>query len=182
MSIPLSNETRRNVNTPCAKRFVVNKEQQPESLADYVQRVRNEKNLSLMDVSRRSGGLIANAHISRIENGWVKSVGIEKLRALAKGLGVPEDEIFSVARGSSNTGDLQSDELRLVHFYRGIPYERKLDLLSYSEMLFTRYGDQGARVSNGGPQSGKVYEAVAGIPKAVRDGRKKADKASAKKK
>lgn len=100
MSIPLRNDLSLNVNVTHGKCFVVGKEQKQESLAEYVQRVRNEKNLSLMDVSRRSGGLIANAHISRIENGWVKSVGVEKLKALAKGLGVPEEEVFAAARGA----------------------------------------------------------------------------------
>lgn len=136
MSIPFGNETRRNVNTPHAKRFVVEKEQQPESLAEYVQRVRNEKSLSLMDVSRRSGGLIANAHISRIENGLVKSAGVEKLRALAKGLGVSEEEIFAVARGKVTSGDLAFDELRMLELYRKLSPEKRIEAIAHLEVVF----------------------------------------------
>lgn len=73
----------------------------PESLSDYVRRIRQEKNLSTPDVERLSGGKITDAYVSRIENGHVKNVSPEKLMALAKGLQVPEDEIFSIARGKS---------------------------------------------------------------------------------
>jgi transcriptional regulator with XRE-family HTH domain len=136
MSIPFGNETRHNVNVPHAKRFVVEKERQPESLAEYVQRVRNEKNLSLMDVSRRSGGLIANAHISRIENGLVKSAGVEKLRALAKGLGISEEEIFAVARGKVTSGDLAFDELRMLELYRKLSPEKRMEAVAHLEVAF----------------------------------------------
>lgn len=70
-----------------------------ESLAEFVRRVRIDKNLSTGDVSRRSLGSITDAYVSRIENGLVKNVSPEKLQALAKGLGVVESEIFRVARG-----------------------------------------------------------------------------------
>ncbi len=85
-------------------------------MADYVQRVRAEKRLSLNDVRIRSGYQIVNSYISRIENGDVTNVGLEKLSALAKGLGVPGDEIFAVARGvpqKSESGFAESDFARL---------------------------------------------------------------------
>lgn len=166
-------------SAPCAKRFAVSTER--ETLADYVRRIRNEKRLSLREVSLRSGGQIANSHISRIESGEARGVSVDKLRSLAKGLGVPEDELFSIARGRSAVGELNAEEWRIVHYYRSIPFERQLDLLSYSEMLFTRYGSQSDPVSNGGPKAGKVYGAVAGIPKAVKDRQKKSGQSSGKK-
>src|ERR1044071_1375520 len=75
--------------------------QKPESLAEFVRRVRNEKRLSLNDVQRQSGNKIANSYVSRIENGIVTNVTPEKLKALAKGLQVSEEEIFAVVRGKS---------------------------------------------------------------------------------
>jgi transcriptional regulator with XRE-family HTH domain len=72
-----------------------------ESLAEYVRRVRQEKRLSLNDVVRQSGSEIANSHVSRIENGFSTNVTPEKLRALARGLQVSEDEIFAVAQGKA---------------------------------------------------------------------------------
>ncbi len=70
-----------------------------ETLGEYVRRTRTEKNLSTSDVQARSMNSISDAYISQIENGNVKNVSPEKLRALAKGLGVVEDEVFRVARG-----------------------------------------------------------------------------------
>jgi transcriptional regulator with XRE-family HTH domain len=117
-----------------------------ESLADYVRRVRSEKNLSTPDVERQSGGRITDAYVSRIENGYVKNVSPEKLQALAKGLGVPEDEIFAVARGKSVSGDLQLNELRLVEYFRTLTTESQEVLLAYAEMMSLRTSATGRRV------------------------------------
>lgn len=85
---------------PCGRCFVVEKGRpSTESLADYVRRIRNEKGLSLVDVSARSGGAVGRTHINRIENGFTTNPSPRKLRALAVGLGVPEEELFAVARG-----------------------------------------------------------------------------------
>ena len=72
-----------------------------ETLADFVQRVRNEKGFSLTDVQRQSGDQITDAYVSRIENGHIKNVSPEKLKALAKGLRVSEDEITDIVFGKS---------------------------------------------------------------------------------
>jgi transcriptional regulator with XRE-family HTH domain len=98
MLILLRDGTHHECSTTSVKSFAVNMEQ-IETLADYVRRVRQEKNLSLNDVVRRSGNQIANSHVSRIENGLTTNVTPEKLKALAKGLGVPEEEITSVVFG-----------------------------------------------------------------------------------
>lgn len=76
-----------------------------EDLADYVRRIRAEKKLSLNDVARQSGNLISRGYISQIENRYIVSVTANKLQALAKGLGVSEDEIFAVARGKDPEGN-----------------------------------------------------------------------------
>jgi transcriptional regulator with XRE-family HTH domain len=131
---------------PCDKQFVVNREQSAETLADYVRRVRNERRLSLAEVSARSGGRIGRTHINRIENGEVIGVSVEKLRALARGLGVSEDEIFAVARGKSVIGDLQLDELKLVEHFRVLPPESREILLAYAEMMSARTSAKGRRV------------------------------------
>jgi len=73
-------------------------------LADYVKRIRNSARLSLLDVERQSahsGYKIAGSYVSRIENGVARNPSKDKLIGLAKGLGVPEEELFAVARGKS---------------------------------------------------------------------------------
>jgi transcriptional regulator with XRE-family HTH domain len=88
------------------------------SLADYVRRIRFEKNLSLANVSARSRGQIGKTHINRIENGTVTRVSLSKLRALALGLAVPVDEVLAVAQGKFPVADSQGNEARLLHYFR----------------------------------------------------------------
>ena len=70
-------------------------------LSEFVRHVRTEKKLSLKDIEKRSGGNISSGYINQIENGSAAtdSISLEKLRALSKGLGVPEGDIIRVARG-----------------------------------------------------------------------------------
>jgi len=97
LSIHILIKTVPSVIASYVKRLDVRKKQ--ETLSDFVKRIRIEKNLSLSNVHRRSGGQIAGSYVSRIENGYILNVTPKKLRALAKGLGVSEDQIFAIARG-----------------------------------------------------------------------------------
>lgn len=164
-------------------KFRVVNSKQAINLADFVRRVRDEKGYSLEKVQQLSGNKINASYVSRIENGYVseESVTPKKLQALAKGLGVAEEEIFTVVRGHESSGDLSLEELRLLHCFRNIPLERKTDALGYLEMLFKLYGKNGdasSKVSKNGPEAGKVYDAVAGIPKSVKRAGKKGSKKS----
>lgn len=136
MSTPIGNNLARFMDAPCSKRIVVNREQQEEGLADYVRRLRHEKDLSLADVSNRSGGGIGRTHINRIENGEAHGVSVEKLRALAKGLGVLEEEIFAVARGKTTSGELTFDELRMLELYRKLSPEKRIEAIAHLEVVF----------------------------------------------
>jgi transcriptional regulator with XRE-family HTH domain len=70
-----------------------------ESLPEYVKRVMKERGLRPKDVEKQSGGDIVDAYVIKIVNGKTKFPSVVKLQALAKGLGVDEDELFKVARG-----------------------------------------------------------------------------------
>ena len=70
-----------------------------ESLSEYVSRVLEEKNLRPVDVARKSGGGIGDSHVTNIANGTTQNVSIERLKALATGLGVDPVELFKVASG-----------------------------------------------------------------------------------
>lgn len=125
-------------NLAYVKCFVVDK-QRPESLADYVRRVRNEKRLSLSEIQRNSQNGINSSYVSRIENGLIRNVTPEKLRALSRGLGVSEDEIFDVARGKTavNGSDLADDEqvAALFYDYKDLTDEDKQELRAIWEMF-----------------------------------------------
>jgi transcriptional regulator with XRE-family HTH domain len=71
-----------------------------EDLRQYVKRTLKLKRLSLRDVQRRSGGDITQGYVGAIIKGTNSNLTVDKLKALARGLGVDEDEIFLVARGA----------------------------------------------------------------------------------
>lgn len=81
-----------------------------EQLAEFVRRTRKEKGLSTPDVERNSGYKISDGYVSQIENLYIKNVSPEKLAALAKGLGVTEEEVFAAARGKTPNRDVITDE------------------------------------------------------------------------
>lgn len=89
-------------------------------LARYIARVLKEKGLSLHDVQVMSGWKITDAYVSSIIRGRATNPSVEKLQALALGLGVDEDEIFRVARGLTETGnrDRNSDPWHSVMVLR----------------------------------------------------------------
>lgn len=103
-----------------------------EKLADFVRAVMLEKSLSTYDVQKASHNRITAATVTKIVNNEIKSSGVETLAALAVGLGVPEDNIFRVARGlppdepldrfeiyaeAFNAADFTPDEWRIMEDY-----------------------------------------------------------------
>ena len=108
------------------------------SLADYVRRVRNEKNLSLAQISTRSRGQISKTHINRIENGTGTRVSLIKLRALARGLGVPEDDLLEAAQGKSPRTDATKNEAKLLNCFRQLSRDRQEDVLVMLNALANR--------------------------------------------
>lgn len=118
-----------------------------ETLPNYVRRIRTEKKLSTVDVERQSGNRISDSYVTRIENGYVKNVSPEKLKALAKGLGVSEDEIFDIARGkplNEQSGTEEKDPARKtleklpLKFDRtipGLPPDKRVNVAALIELL-----------------------------------------------
>jgi len=72
------------------------------NLAMYVARILREKRLSRHDVQVMSGWKITDAYVSSIVRGRARNLSVDKLQALARGLGVDEDEIFKVARSGAS--------------------------------------------------------------------------------
>jgi transcriptional regulator with XRE-family HTH domain len=58
-----------------------------------------QKGLTLRDIELRSGGKITDGYVSGIITGIAKNPSVEKVKALAQGLGVSTDEVFHVACG-----------------------------------------------------------------------------------
>lgn len=109
-----------------------------ESLARYVRRVLKEKGLSYAEVEERSEGAISDSYIGNIVTGSVGSVTVAKLKALARGLDVSEDEIFGVARGTA-AADLrdfrQSRFATLFDKYSSLPDDDQKEVLILLETV-----------------------------------------------
>jgi transcriptional regulator with XRE-family HTH domain len=89
-----------------------------ETLAQFVRRVPQEKGLRFADVQQRAGGAISKGYVCDICNGLDASLTVKKLQALARGLDVPEDAVFAVARGvPAAQRELDTSRFALM-FYR----------------------------------------------------------------
>lgn len=68
-------------------------------LGEYVKRVMKLKGLTQKDVQRMSGDRITDGYVASITTGRASNLSVDKLIALADGLGVDSDELFHVACG-----------------------------------------------------------------------------------
>lgn len=114
------------------------------TLGDFVRRAREDAGLTLIDVAKRSGGEITDGHVSRIENGFVRNVKPDKLRALASGLGVPLLALAMAAMGLE-LSDADAEELQLLTFYRSLPREYQQDSLKIVRMFHAEHGIRPAK-------------------------------------
>ena|SRR5262245_33140900 len=67
------------------------------TLAEYVSRVMDERNLIPAEVARRSQGSLTANYVSKIMHGDVQNPSIPKLKALAKAIGSNENDLLRVA-------------------------------------------------------------------------------------
>ena len=121
-----------------------------ETLAAFVRRVRSEKNLSLTDVERQSGRRgekIAASYVGKIENGYNKNPGPSKLKALARGLDVPEEEMMAVAFGRTPKTESEAREQRLLNYFRELPSDRQDDVIRVTKALHNAHAKQGSKRS-----------------------------------
>jgi len=84
-----------------------------ETLAQYVCRVVKERGLKHQQVREMSGRKITDGYVRGIMTGKAKNPSVDKLKALARGLGVSEDEIFRVARGVPVEGEAKARDSQL---------------------------------------------------------------------
>jgi transcriptional regulator with XRE-family HTH domain len=71
-----------------------------EQLRAYVREVMEKKGLSEWEIQKRAKDKIKDSYIRDILSGKTKSISVEKLNALAEGLGVDGVELYKVASGS----------------------------------------------------------------------------------
>lgn len=91
-----------------------------ETLSAYVRLKLIEKDLTTRDVQERSaagGEKITQSYVSQIVSGTAKNLTLTKLRALARGLGVPIEEVISRAYGETDRNDLAFAQSRFADVY-----------------------------------------------------------------
>jgi hypothetical protein len=72
-----------------------------EKLREFLQEEMQRQGLSEWQIEKRAGGKITDSYIKDILTGKTKSIGVDKLNALAKGLGADSMELFKLASGGS---------------------------------------------------------------------------------
>jgi len=77
-------------------------------LGEYVKRVMKLKGLTQKDVQRLSGRRITDGYVASITTGRATNLSVDKLIALADGLGVDANELFHVACGQQLDGGRRS--------------------------------------------------------------------------
>ena len=73
---------------------------EPETLSNYVSRLMRTTGISGYE-SSSSNKQISQSYVNRIKNGEVLKPSPQKLQALAQGLSVSEEELFSIVRGKA---------------------------------------------------------------------------------
>lgn len=112
-----------------------------ETLSDYVRLKLIEKDLTTRDVQERSssgGEKITQSYVSQIVSGTAKNLTLTKLRALARGLGVPIEEVISKAYGETYQDDIAFAESRFADAYykfEGLSEEHKQSIIYLLEIL-----------------------------------------------
>jgi transcriptional regulator with XRE-family HTH domain len=96
------------------------------ALRDYIVKTIAQKNLSRLEVQRRSDGKITDSYIKDILDGKTKSISVDKLNALAEGLGVTGIELYRIASGEKPECETQDLDAILRIILDMSPRERKI--------------------------------------------------------
>lgn len=113
-----------------------------ETLADFVTRKMNEARLTSYDVQLHSGHDIHQSYVIKIKYGQVHNISATKLKALAKGLGVLEAEIFAVVRGVPMNVSFSNERFESMSLkFDQLPSEKQQRAYDFLKMLH-RYLDE----------------------------------------
>jgi transcriptional regulator with XRE-family HTH domain len=135
-----------------------------ETLTDFILRTLRQKGLSLHDIERKSDKAITSSYISKIIKGKVKSISVETIAALAKGLDVDPFDIFAAAYGRIHDpeGEMGSmllvdtlqkvvanpQLIKIIQSWPKISAEGRAALLQYMELLINTSSQLEARKKN----------------------------------
>jgi transcriptional regulator with XRE-family HTH domain len=104
-------------------------------LSAYVRKIAHEKGLSASDIQKRARGKISFGYVNDIINERTTNPSVEKLQALALGLGVPEEDIFRVARRLPIESIANPLEAEIVEKFMRLRPGRRREALAYLDLL-----------------------------------------------
>lgn len=95
-------------------------------MSRYVRRTMTQKQLKVRDVELRSGGTISNGYVSGVMSGSVTNLSIDKLKALARGLGVDVHEILDIICGPRDRSSGSSSSLDAAQWLEFLDFMQKV--------------------------------------------------------
>lgn len=107
------------------------------NLATFVKQKMDAERLSSYDVARRSDNAISQSNINRVARGEVRNPAPEKLKALARGLGVPYDTLLNVAYQDEREDDLTIPAI--IDYCAMLPAPVREDVLEIVKALHRKY-------------------------------------------
>lgn len=109
---------------------------QDEELADYLRQKLND-GATLRGIEERSEGGITHSYLSKLLSGAASNPSRDKLKAIALGLGVSEDEVFAAAQGRTRSESevFNSEIYLMLKGYDELSDNDKSELLPTVRML-----------------------------------------------
>ena len=106
--------------------FAASKKEAMDKLRAYLKKVVKEEKTPVAQIARKSGGTITDSYIFDIMSGKTKHISVEKLEALALGLGMDSVELFKIAIGYTPSPDPTQDLTALLKILADMtPKERR---------------------------------------------------------
>ncbi|MEW6213322.1 MAG: helix-turn-helix transcriptional regulator [Acidobacteriota bacterium] len=121
-----------------AKAAFMGEQMKREKLSDFVRRAMNERSLTFRQVAARSGGVVSHGTINKIVNGHQEDLEATTLIGLAKGLGVPSEQLLAVieGKGPKTQEEAEDQEIAaLFHRYKRLKPEDKRELRSLIQAI-----------------------------------------------
>lgn len=118
----------------------------PETVGQYLERVRRGQGLSLNDLERLIKGEVSSSNISKVERDVSGNPGVKTIEAIARGLGLqPLDVIgrflereLEITAGKTERGFSKSRLMRLWKLYAGASPQMKTLVDEIVQMLIDR--------------------------------------------
>jgi len=100
-----------------------------EKLREYLRKVK-EQGTSVAQIARRSEGEITDSYIFDILSGKTKHISVDKLVALAKGLGMDSVDLFKLTIGYTPAPDSTQDLTAILKILTEMTPKERASLLA----------------------------------------------------